>query len=217
MAQKELPNSQLVSTLPRVLKTVSSIPVINTVLGKNPQEQSNKQTNMDALVSTERTMPNGKQIVTLYTGKPEIRALMKPLCLNVSIMRCYVPYDTNIRQDQQKGLEAKRSVDVEAYKGKVDPFKVATRPSYLNGVLIQSRGRTGMTCTACMQNPERGPFTDCRRAAGYFEGACGNCKWRDHGARCTVRNPTEGDDGWEHPAVVTGTFRGEEVELIQLE
>lgn len=49
-----------------------------------------------------------------------------------------------------------------------------------------------MTCEACFTNPGRGPFTDCRRAQGYFDGACGNCKWRDHAARCSVRQPGQG-------------------------
>jgi hypothetical protein len=87
----------------------------------------------------------------------------------------------------QKALWVKRSVNVEAYDGRVDPAKVKTRPSYLNAVLIQSRGAPGQTCTACAQNPTRGPFTDCRRTKGYFDGCCGNCKWRDHAARCSVR------------------------------
>jgi hypothetical protein len=172
---------------------------------------------MNALVSTERTMPNGKQVVTLYTGRDNIRAMMKPLCVNVSKNLSLSLYDANNFQDKQKALEAKRSVDVNAFKNQIDPSKVAVRPSYLNGVLIQSRGRTGMTCTACTQNPDRGPFTDCRRAAGHFDGACGNCKWRDHAARCSVRNPEEKDDGWEHPKRVMGNVGGQVVEIIELE
>ncbi len=99
---------------------------------------------------------------------------------------------SSIGQDKQKALWAKPSVDVEAFAGKVDPAKVKTRPRYLNAVLIQSRGRTGMICEACFTSPGRGPFTDCRRAKGYFNGACGNCKWRDHAARCSVRQPGQG-------------------------
>jgi len=49
-----------------------------------------------------------------------------------------------------------------------------------------------MICEACFTSPGRGPFTDCRRAKGYFDGACGNCKWRDHAARCSVRQPGQG-------------------------
>ena len=32
------------------------------------------------------------------------------------------------------------------------------------------------------------PFPECRRAIGHFGGCCGNCKWRDHAARCSARD-----------------------------
>lgn len=28
------------------------------------------------------------------------------------------------------------------------------------------------------------PFPECRLVQGHFGDACGNCKWRDHAARC---------------------------------
>jgi hypothetical protein len=98
-------------------------------------------------------------------------------------------------------------VDVEAYAGRVDAAKVKTRLSYFNGVLIQSRGRTGMTCLDCSRTPGRGPFTDCRRVQGHFDGACGNCKWRDHAAKCTVRCPEE-----EEQPAIEGLYEAEEEE-----
>ena len=30
---------------------------------------------------------------------------------------------------------------------------------------------------------------------GYFGGACANCKWRDHGGRCSVRDGEDPDGG----------------------
>ena len=51
-------------------------------------------------------------------------------------------------------------------------------------------------CEACTAtHPELRPFPKCRRVAGHFGGACANCKWRDHGARCFVRDDSsdEGD------------------------
>ena len=76
----------------------------------------------------------------------------------------------------------------------MDAAKVKTRPSYLNAILIQSRGCTGITYTSYVQNLNRGPFVDYRRVKGYFTGACGNCKWRDHAARCSVSAPGEESD-----------------------
>ena len=90
--------------------------------------------------------------------------------------------------------------DVEFIRGCITPIQISThRPSYLNAILIQSRGRTlGLPCLACRS--ERSglrPFPECRRVAGHFGGACANCKWRDHASRCSVRD--EDDD-----VVVTG-------------
>ena len=38
------------------------------------------------------------------------------------------------------------------------------------------------------------PFLECRRVPGHFGGCCGNCKWPDHGARCTANNDDDDDD-----------------------
>jgi hypothetical protein len=94
----------------------------------------------------------------------------------------------------QRKLWLKPSYDIEAYEHRIDIAKVKVRPSYLNAVLIQSRGTIGMTCEACALDPNRGPFPECRRTKGHFEGCCGNCKWRDHAARCSVRMTGEESD-----------------------
>jgi hypothetical protein len=62
-------------------------------------------------------------------------------------------------------------------------------PRYINAILIQSRraSRTGDdACFQCHTNPDRGPFPECRSIDGHFGGCYGNCKWRDHAARCTL-------------------------------
>ncbi|KAF2228495.1 hypothetical protein EV356DRAFT_457712, partial [Viridothelium virens] len=33
------------------------------------------------------------------------------------------------------------------------------------------------------------PFPECRQMPSHFGGACANCKWRDHGARCRFPRP----------------------------
>lgn len=64
---------------------------------------------------------------------------------------------------------------------------VSQRPSYINALLIQSRGdRLRSVCDACAVRCK--PFPECIRLPGYFGGCCGNCKWRDHAARCSVRD-----------------------------
>lgn len=86
--------------------------------------------------------------------------------------------------------------NVIAVRGRIIPAQVQTaRPSYINALLIQSRGVfVRVPCTACarqMDSHIRGwaqPFPVCVRLYGHFGGCCGNCKWRDHGSRCSVRN-----------------------------
>ncbi|KAK4153875.1 hypothetical protein C8A00DRAFT_33347 [Chaetomidium leptoderma] len=68
-----------------------------------------------------------------------------------------------------QGPDNKPSVDTEAYRGKVTTAKLL-RPSYMNAVLIQSRGR------------------------GFFQDSCGNCKWRDHATRCKVEDEEDKDN-----------------------
>ena len=77
------------------------------------------------------------------------------------------------------------------------------RPSYVNAILIQSRGappvarppRAAVGCTACsvLGTPtgDRKAFPECRHMPGHFGGGCGNCKWQDHAARCSVRDGQE--------------------------
>jgi hypothetical protein len=71
---------------------------------------------------------------------------------------------------------------------------IVRRTSYLNAVLIQSRGtECDEPCEACAKNPSKQAFTECRRTEGFFGGCCGNCKWKDHAIRCTVREDSEED------------------------
>lgn len=100
------------------------------------------------------------------------------------------------------------------------------RVSYITALLIQSRGQVELNpCTGCQRRML--PFSECRRVPGHFGGCCGNCKWPDHGARCsffdrndrTVRAGTiellddddDDDDGVEE--VAAGASRGTAIEL----
>lgn len=86
--------------------------------------------------------------------------------------------------------------DVPFVRGSMNEHQVLTqRPSYINAILIQSRGRPEMqACTACRGGPGLHPFPQCSRLPGHFGGACGNCKWRDHTIRCSVQ---DGEDAVE--------------------
>ncbi|KAL3435104.1 hypothetical protein BDV09DRAFT_185238 [Aspergillus tetrazonus] len=55
------------------------------------------------------------------------------------------------------------------------------RPSYVNAILIASRGVK--TRESCSMNT-RSVFGEHVRIPGYWNGACAGCKWKDGGARC---------------------------------
>ncbi|KAJ5298114.1 AMP-dependent synthetase/ligase [Penicillium atrosanguineum] len=78
---------------------------------------------------------------------------------------------------------------------------VSQRPSYINALLIQSRGnQLVQPCEACVDRCK--PFPQCIRLPGQFGGCCGNCKWRDHASRCSVRDrqPRNATRPWpRHP------------------
>jgi Protein of unknown function (DUF3716) len=97
--------------------------------------------------------------------------------------------------------------DVPFVRGAITPQQLAThRPSYVNAVLIQRAGvLIPAGCSECQRRGLR-PFPECRRVVGHFGSACGNCKWRDHGARCRIVPPPDqegeaddagdSDDSW---------------------
>jgi len=92
----------------------------------------------------------------------------------------------------QRAVLAMPGFDVPFVRGAVTPAQVGShRPSYINALLIQSRGIPSGPCDRCQRSLR--PFLECRRVPGHFGGACGNCKWPDHGARCTERD--KDDDG----------------------
>ncbi|RMJ20748.1 hypothetical protein PHISP_08382 [Aspergillus sp. HF37] len=55
------------------------------------------------------------------------------------------------------------------------------RPSYVNAILIASRG---MVVADCGHDTHH-IFRDTVRLPGWWGGACAGCKWRDHGRRCS--------------------------------
>ncbi|KAK7985904.1 hypothetical protein PG988_003526 [Apiospora saccharicola] len=67
----------------------------------------------------------------------------------------------------------------------------SARPSYINGLLIASRGRLeDPPCAKCARQMTLNggystPFPRCVRLPGHFGGCCANCKWVDHASKCT--------------------------------
>ena len=67
------------------------------------------------------------------------------------------------------------------------------RQSYINAILIQSRGTVlKRACSQCSNRTASGHrrvaiqrFFDCRVVKGHFRGCCANCKWSDSANKCS--------------------------------
>jgi hypothetical protein len=113
--------------------------------------------------------------------------------------------------------------------GRILPYQVGLhRPSYINGILIQSRGVLCAPCYQCRGRLDEKYFPECRRLPGHFGGACGNCKWPDGASSCSYhddRNRGRGeriidltqdgddDDDDDVLEVAAGASRGTAIEL----
>lgn len=103
----------------------------------------------------------------------------------------------------QRALVALPGRHIAFVRDAITPDQIRSqRPSYINAILVQSRGRQPPApCTACAAvRPGLRPFPQCRRVRGYFDGACANCKWRDHASRCSVRDEEYGEEEGDAPS-----------------
>jgi hypothetical protein len=94
-----------------------------------------------------------------------------------------------VHSPQGRAVLALPGQDMVFVRGAITPAQVGShRPSYINAILIQSRGTLVpgqcISCRASRRGPR--PFSDCRRVPGHFRGCHGNCKWRDHASKCSV-------------------------------
>ena len=64
------------------------------------------------------------------------------------------------------------------------------RPSYVNGLLIHSRGQdAAVSCAQCTEKRAKhalGPFLTCRVLPGSYHNSCSNCKWFDNTSTCSL-------------------------------
>ncbi|KAK4236451.1 hypothetical protein C8A03DRAFT_35665 [Achaetomium macrosporum] len=64
------------------------------------------------------------------------------------------------------------------------------RPSYVNGLLIHSRGQDApVSCVQCNEKRAKhalGPFITCRVLPGSYHNSCSNCKWFDNTSSCSL-------------------------------
>lgn len=90
------------------------------------------------------------------------------------------------------------------------------RPSYINGLLIHSRGNDApASCAQCVERHDKnalGPFLTCRILPGYYHNSCSNCKWFDNTSVCSLytgpkpnrkRKAKDATSGREAPAPIS--------------
>ena len=80
---------------------------------------------------------------------------------------------------------------IEFVQGWITARHIASRrPSYINGLLIHSRGDDApVSCQQCAERRAKyalGPFLNCRVLPGYFHNSCSNCKWFDNTSLCSL-------------------------------
>jgi hypothetical protein len=140
-------------------------------------DQSNNtndtNTKSTALVET-RTNDNDVEIQIWFTSKPQINDILRTMC----------------HTDEQIDAFALPMIDIEAWNMAIKERQIRTgRPSYINVVLIQSRGILAIrACSTCRSNSGPRPFVECQILAGFWGGCCGNYKWKDHGLRYSLYN-----------------------------
>jgi hypothetical protein len=76
-------------------------------------------------------------------------------------------------------------------QGWINARQIASqRPSYINGLLIHSRGEdSAVSCLQCIERRTKnalGPFLTCRTLPGTFHNSCSNCKWFDNASACSL-------------------------------
>ncbi|KAF2102132.1 hypothetical protein NA57DRAFT_54059 [Rhizodiscina lignyota] len=76
-------------------------------------------------------------------------------------------------------------------KGRTIPAERESYARTFEAVLIQAVGAKGKPCTLCQpveRSPDgHGPFASCIYVKGWFSNVCGNCRYDDYGAQCSLR------------------------------
>ncbi|KAK6208351.1 hypothetical protein QIS74_00958 [Colletotrichum tabaci] len=123
---------------------------------------------------TVRTDAGGTRWVTLPTSTAHNRTFFITLSIN--------------EEEREVARMPSRDIEIRLPAGEDVSFllaKIIRREGYFRAVLVQSRGQA---VNACPQKCGRGAgtlrFRACTRIATYQNGACAECVWQSHGARC---------------------------------
>jgi hypothetical protein len=151
-------------------------------------------------------------IKTLPATNPAFQAALAHTCHNVRWNDLYVVRHTKSSQDQQQRVVSFPAANVEYFSGKLNSYQLKThRPSYVNAVLIQTRGVANanpcsmyslLICRTttndripaeCRDHAYRGPFLECVSLPYDWSVCCGNCKFKDWAAKCSLNDGSRPD------------------------
>ncbi|KAI6351093.1 hypothetical protein MCOR25_010153 [Pyricularia grisea] len=145
-----------------------------------------------------RSSSGGGFWLTLPTGSTGMRAFMAGLAINQEEARvCAMP-----SRDIEIKISSSHPEEIRFLAA-----RILRRESYFRAILVQSRGHNSRRCPQKCGNPNASPkFRHCVRLRDYQDGACGECVWQSHGARCahsgsgSVSGGSDaGDDGGPGP------------------
>jgi hypothetical protein len=101
------------------------------------------------------------------------------------------------------------------------------RPSYVNGLLIHSRGQDApLSCAQCTERRHKnalGPFLTCRILPGSYHNSCSNCKWFDNTSACSLytgpkpNRKRKAKEAVAQEVQATGPANGEDESYVPIE
>ncbi|KAH8883799.1 hypothetical protein GQ53DRAFT_752634 [Thozetella sp. PMI_491] len=110
--------------------------------------------------------------------------------VSINIRQALTP--ESLMHDTQRHIFEMRSREIIYFvQGWITARHIASkRPSYVNGLLIHSRGQDASTsCAQCADKRAKnaiGPFLVCRVLPGKYHNSCSNCKWFDNTSVCSL-------------------------------
>lgn len=181
--------------------------------GENPeqQEQPSEQPNTEGLEQNEpvlpaafpkkrRGRPPGRPNMTVRETDYEDNALVQnwnaakgdraipviPIGIRVALTE-----QSLIHETQKAVFRLPSRETIYFVQGWITARHIASqRPSYVNGLLIHSRGQDApVACTQCVERRAKhalGPFLTCRVLPGSYHNSCSNCKWFDNTSVCSL-------------------------------
>ncbi|KAL1839811.1 hypothetical protein VTJ49DRAFT_1090 [Mycothermus thermophilus] len=178
-------------------------PAIAPSLGpssSSSQPQPPATTVPDAFPKKRRGRPPGRPNATVretdYSDNPLVQAwnaakIERPIPAVAVNIRDALSEQSLVHETQRAIWRLPSRETIHFVQGWITGKHIASqRPSYINGLLIHSRGKDSpVSCDQCQQKRARnalGPFLTCRFLPGSFHDSCSNCKWFDNTSNCSL-------------------------------